>query len=297
MLLHVIVFLIRLPIFGVLCFNYFTWLQFIPMPLVLHKIFRWNILIMAGIFFVDIQVDGVKRGSLSSLPKSRIPHPRSVIASNFTSPIDAMYMAAIFDPIFVQSYPGTRKVRKISLAEACMLALRPVDMGPPDSSHSTSITSLLKENPDRIIAVFPECTTTNGRAVLPLSYSLLGVPPTIDIFPLSIRYTLPDVTTPVPERTIRFFWDILSRPSTYLRVRLADALHCKRNTRVESLSDSGDDEHSDGVSQNELKEHVSGIENKFLDSVADTLARLGRNKRVGLTLQDKAAFTRAWHGK
>jgi len=35
-------------------------------------------------------------------------------------------------------------------------------------------------------------------------------------------------------------------------------------------------------------------EQKTLDRVADALARLGRAKRVGLTIQDKKNFVEAW---
>lgn len=40
---------------------------------------------------------------------------------------------------------------------------------------------------------------------------------------------------------------------------------------------------------------VTVEEQKLLDNVAEALARLGRAKRVGLTLKEKDAFVKAWN--
>lgn len=45
---------------------------------------------------------------------------------------------------------------------------------------------------------------------------------------------------------------------------------------------------------NELTGEVSEDERKVLDRVGEALARLGRVKRVGLTVKDKLAFVEAW---
>lgn len=44
-------------------------------------------------------------------------------------------------------------------------------------------------------------------------------------------------------------------------------------------------------------EEVNVEEQKVLDRVGEALARLGRVKRVGLTLKDKAAFVGSWTKK
>lgn len=54
---------------------------------------------------------------------------------------------------------------------------------------------------------------------------------------------------------------------------------------INSLSEKAGDE--DGA-------HLTPEEQALLDSIAEALARLARNKRVGLTLRDKAAFIQAW---
>lgn len=42
---------------------------------------------------------------------------------------------------------------------------------------------------------------------------------------------------------------------------------------------------------------ITPEERRVLDRVAENLARLGRNKRVGLTIEDKAKFVEAWNRK
>jgi hypothetical protein len=42
---------------------------------------------------------------------------------------------------------------------------------------------------------------------------------------------------------------------------------------------------------------VNAEEKRILDKVGEALARLGRVKRVGLTVRDKSAFVDAWSRK
>lgn len=62
----------------------------------------WVIFGATGIWRIDLQIDGVKKGSLAR-KKKRLPAPSSIIASSFTSPEDALYLAAICDPPFTVS--------------------------------------------------------------------------------------------------------------------------------------------------------------------------------------------------
>jgi len=247
-----------------------------------------------GIWWVDLQLDGVKRGHLSSQPPERVPHPGSVIAASFTSPIDALYLAAVFDPIFTVSRPGSRKVRRIGLFGAIALALSPAQYNSLDNDDdaaagfTTDLRALVAQNPGRVVAVFPECATTNGRGILPFSPSLLAAPAASPLFPVSIRYTPPDITTPVPGKRAwcNFLWKLLSRPTHCIRVRIAEGV------RVVPSDADGDGSGAAGGSSGEGD--VTAEERRVLDSIAEALARLGRNKRVGLTARDKARFVASW---
>jgi hypothetical protein len=246
-----------------------------------------------GIWWIDLQLDGVKRGTLADQPRERFPHPGSVIAANFSSPIDAIYLAAIFDPIFTISYPDTRKVQPVSLLGAVLAALSPVQTGPPKNAKLVEIKDLLDSNPGQVIAVFPECGTTNGKAILPFSPSILQTPADVHIFPVSIRYTPSDITTPVPGKWFRFLWDLLSRPTTCIRVRIAEGQINTSAAKTNGVTPSSSELRNRG----DASSSVSADEQRVLDRVGEALARLSRVKRVGLTMKDKAAFVDALNGK
>lgn len=241
-----------------------------------------------GIWWVDLQMDGVRRGHLSEQPPDRIPHPGSVIAANFTSPIDALYLAAIFDPVFTISYPRTRQLRQISLFQAILHALSPVKFAPQPTDRLTDLETLLAKNPKRVIAVFPECSTTNGKGILPPSPSLLTTPSGTHIFPVSIRYSPADVTTPVPNRSLPFLWVLLSQTSICVRVRIAEST-TKTAAAPAPMAVSS--------SVDRPVQKMTAEERFILDHVSEALARLGRSRRVGLTLEDKAEFVKAWNSK
>ncbi|KAK4157525.1 hypothetical protein C8A00DRAFT_29529 [Chaetomidium leptoderma] len=305
---HAVLFLVRLPFFLTWSTLYFLVLHHLPfLPAVARKLLLWLLLAIPGTWWVDLQLDGVKRGSLSQQPRSRVPHPRSIIAANFTSPIDALYLAAVFDPIFVACHPSSRKVRRISLLAAICAALSPLSSSDSffDSATEwegskndvTDLRALLARHPDRVIAVFPEGGTTNGKGILPLSPCLLTAPAETAIFPVSMRYTPPDVTTPVPgwKGWVGFMWKLLGRPTHCIRVRIAEGVF---NTTAASNG-------GDGVSAAAAAATITGgggrgedaptpEEQLLLDRIGEALARLGRVKRVGLTLRDKKGFVALW---
>ncbi|TGJ81132.1 hypothetical protein E0Z10_g7632 [Xylaria hypoxylon] len=284
------IFIIRLPLFVVYCALYFLMLDHLPIPPVLRKILLWAMMTIPGIWWIDLQLDGVKRGSLSQQPASRFPRERAVIAAQFTSPVDAVYLATIFDPIFVVSYPGTRKVQRVSLFRATALALAPPSTTTPRTGL-TDLRALVEENPHRVIAVFPEMTTTNGKGILPFSPSLLATPADANIFAVSMRYTAPDITTPIPGAWLSFLWNLLRRPTHCVRVRIAEGVS---NTTV-AMNGLTHADMGDKVGNGEDGEaDLAPEEVRLLDHVGDSLARLARNKRVGLSLRDKAAFVEAW---
>lgn len=267
----------------------------------------WLILGIPGVWWIDLQIDGVKKGSLAKGNAQRVPQPGNIIASSFTSPIDSLYLAAIFDPIFTVSYPHTRQARRISLPGAILRALSPAQEYPPAGARLTDLRALMAEHPNRVIVVFPECTTTNGRGILPFSPSLLTVPPTAKIFPVNLRYTPPDITTPVPRAYWSFIWYLLSRPTHCIRVRIAEAVlntarpaeatTDKKDRHLTSFLDTLGDDSVMTSSTDTLASVVeqngepNAEEKRVLDKVGEALARLGRVKRVGLTVRDKAAFT------
>ncbi|KAI9659467.1 MAG: hypothetical protein M1821_001725 [Bathelium mastoideum] len=317
---YLFLFAVRIPFLVTFTIAYFLIFQWLPIGSLGKKAALWLMIGTPGIWWIDLQIDGVKKGyrrtpptptqtknrspdkhsSLAKHTSTRLPGPGTIIAASHTSPLDALYLAAIFDPIFTASYPSTRLVQPISLLQAMLHALSPPALHPPLHSTAplTDLGTLLAQHPDRAIVVFPECTTTNGRAILPFSPSLLTAPADAKLFPVSLRYTAPDITTPVPKAWVRFLWNLNSRPTHCIRVRIAE---CTYNTaagaekrrgqaQVEEELESVDTlvEGQDG------EDGLGAEERKVLDRIGEALARLGRVKRVGLGVKEKIDFVRAW---
>jgi 1-acyl-sn-glycerol-3-phosphate acyltransferase len=307
---HIFLFLFKLPFFVTVSTTYFLFLQWFPLGSLPKKAILWMMLGIPGIWWIDLQIDGVKKGSLAKKHEGRVPQPSNVIASSFTSPIDSLYLAAIFDPIFTVSYPHTRQIQEISLFGAILRALLRPQEHPPKGAKMTDLKDLLAEHPQRVIVVFPECTTTNGKGILPFSPSLLTTPPGTKIFPVNLRYSPPDVTTPVPGLYLSFIWNLLSRPTHCIRVRIAEVVYNtskptdpaaekKERYLTNFLDTLGEDSAMTSstdtlTSLSDQPAEVNAEEKRILDKVGEALARLGRVKRVGLTVKDKAAFIDAW---
>jgi 1-acylglycerol-3-phosphate O-acyltransferase len=323
---HIFLFVCRVPLLAAVSLTYFVLFAWLPVGSLVKKAALWTILGIPGIWWIDLQIDGVRRGYVHafqgqqpgrillrlkyavvliwrsrSLAKhqNRVPQPGTVIASSFTSPIDCLYLAAIFDPIFTASYPGIREVQRISLCHAIIRALLSPQLRPPPNARLVSLSKLLKEHPDSAIVVLPECTTTNGRGILPFSPSLLGTPARTKIFPVNLRYTPPDITTPVAGAYLSFLWSLCSKPTHCIRVRIAEAVYNTSENRPglrQTKQDSYDANIFDSISS-VSEEGGDGLvveERKLLERVGEDLARLGRVKRVGIGVKEKIEFIKVW---
>ncbi|KAL2268501.1 hypothetical protein VTJ83DRAFT_3347 [Remersonia thermophila] len=303
-LFHFVVFLVRVPLLAIYAVLYFIFLHHLRfLPLLLHKLFLWTLLAIPGIWWADLQLDGVARGSLHRQPRTRMPHAGTVVAANHTSPIDAIYLAAVFDPVFVLCHPGSRKVRRVGLLAAALAALSTspqlLTRDEWERRHAgelTTLRALLAAHPGRIVACFPEAGTTNGKGILPLSPCLLTATPQTPVFPVSLRYAPADVTTPVPgwKAGLAFFWRLLGRPTHTVRVRIAEAVF-NTSGAVNGVASEHEASRVLGTESERGDDAPTPEEQAFLDKVADALARLGRVKRVGLTLREKKAFVAAWN--
>nr|OQO31394.1 hypothetical protein B0A51_02184 [Rachicladosporium sp. CCFEE 5018] len=313
---HLFVFSIRIPFLLFACFVWFAFVQFLTPGTLLRKANLWCIIGIPGIWWIDLQVDGVRRGSLGKAPASSIPSAGSVIAASYTSPIDIIYLATILDPIFTQSYPDTKLVRPLSFTGA-LLACFTVHTSAPKASDTglVPLSTLTARNPSRIICVFPEGTPSNGRSILHPTPSLLSASPRTKIYPVSLRYTPADIVTPIPSTIsgLNFLWVLLSSHTHVIRTRIGAPM---RNTATaesttsapsklerrnsyqsnyfDTLKENSDAEAESQARNQKGEDGLTGPERSMLDVVADALARLGRVKRVSLGVREKGRFVEAW---
>ncbi|PGH00205.1 hypothetical protein GX51_05902 [Blastomyces parvus] len=318
----------RLPLLITAFLAYFCVLQWLPIGSLGKKASLWVMLGIPGIWWIDLQIDGVKKGSLASQHSSRLPGPASVIASSFTSPIDALYLAAIFDPIFTVSYPFTCKVQQISLVQAILRAFTSPEVKPPADARLVDIATLIKRHPNSPIVIFPECTTTNGKGILQMSPSLVAVSAVTRIFPVSLRYSPADITTPIPQSYRSFLWNLLSKPTHCIRVRIAESILLPTPSVKDTKSTKNKNNNTNNKSTNgsrpgptdggqpsydynyfdtldaklaesfvDLDASLTSGEQTLLNQVGESLARLGRVRRVGLGAKDKQQFVKLWAGR
>ena len=186
-------------------------------------------------------------------------------------------------------------------------------------TNLVEVEELYARYPKRPVVVFPECTTTNGRGILPMSPSILSAPPGTRVFPVSLRYEAADITTPIPKTYFTFLWNLLSRPSHRIRVRIAESVHtpnAAKDTRSSSSGSSSRSGSSSGVmisatsTPDVPSPHFSGstpsigsnymaslndLEEQALEDVATGLAKQGKVQRVHLSVKDKVEFVAAWN--
>lgn len=190
----------------------------------------------------------------------------------------------------------------------------------PAPENTVELSKLVAQNPSRVIVVFPEATTSNGRGVLRLSPSLLSASKGTGIFPVSLRYDAADVVTPIPGwfEAIRFLWRLTSRSTHCIRVRIGLPMTLAQQAQItseatgregrsraksrnsydtnyfDSLQSSLNGAESDGTAD---ADDLTAAEMKSLQIVTESLSRLGRAKTLGLGVEEKIQFVNAWTGK
>lgn len=145
----------------------------------------------------------------------------------------------------------------------------------------------------------------------------MTAPSNAKIFPLSLRYSPADITTPIPRTYLSFLWNLCSKPTHCIRVRIAEAVYntskstetTSKLAQVPLQKNSYSTNFLDTLQAAELTsstdtladtEDVDGLnteEKKVIDKIAEALARLGRVKRVSLGVKEKAEFVAAWTKK
>ncbi|KAF3924959.1 hypothetical protein ABW21_db0209711 [Orbilia brochopaga] len=299
--------------------SYFLFLQFMPLGGLFQKGMLWICMLVAGVWWVDLQVEGVKRGTLSRFP-DRLPSPGSIIASTFSSPLDALYLAATFDPIFLVPSFDTPYVFQLTLLQVLLYTFAP-PTSKPYSQKPTTIAEVVAKNPHRIIAIFPEGTTSNGRALLRFAPALDSFAtqsrhhyasetsntkskngnglPLNPIFPISLRYVPSNTTTPLPNTITVCLWRLLGQPSHMIKVRIAEAIKIADLEKSDTLASTSSSEtitEKTVAKGADAKNSVTRVPRAgaLEEKVSEALARVGRIRRVGLGVKEKIGFWNAW---
>ncbi|RDX55724.1 hypothetical protein OH76DRAFT_764849 [Lentinus brumalis] len=151
----------------------------------------------------------------------------------------------------------------------------------------------IRSSADRPVVVFPECTTSNGRALLRFAEVFRGMKVPVmkyKVFVMCVRYDPPTVFAPTLSHSI---------PSKFLNplphiFRVASSL-APLTISIRLLSPS----ESPSSGSFLLSEFLAGgtYPDELAECCAALMAQIGRVKRVGMGWEDKAAFLNLYKGK
>ncbi|KAG9302321.1 hypothetical protein G9A89_008813 [Geosiphon pyriformis] len=188
-LLKPILGIIRILIVSLVALIFFILADLVGLTLVkvkpINRIFHFGLsfilvrvaLFLMGFYWIRTENVSLRRGR-GNITKNRGSsaslqlNSGDLIVSNWTSYVDLLYLAFRYDPVFTQLYPTTNTLRPISLWTAIKLTGSYPDMEPPSDLTTYSLTQLVsfaKSNGWGPIVLFPEATTSNGRALLKFS--------------------------------------------------------------------------------------------------------------------------------
>ena len=93
-----LLFAIRFPFFVSLCVPYFLVFHWLPIGSFCRKAWLWSILLVSGVWWIDLQVEGVKKGSpfpfLLPSPLSAFPRETNASGVKTQFTIKAIYQAS-----------------------------------------------------------------------------------------------------------------------------------------------------------------------------------------------------------
>ncbi|CUA69092.1 hypothetical protein RSOLAG22IIIB_03770 [Rhizoctonia solani] len=260
------------------------------------------------------------------------PGPGDIIVSNWASWVEIIWLAVQYDPQFVlpvcaapapstmqTSTPATPGRRtgtgsaQIAMASAArrqqILGFRTASLFemifatghvPPYENATSTITTTIEDiraQSDRPLVVFPECTSSNGRALIRfadvfiagkgkhIKHPVKG----FKMFIMCARYDPPTPTTPTPTHSIPSQSGTFLNPLSHIiQLLFAPALTQSLSIRLVAPSDSP----SSGsfMASEIILDNGIAPADEISEACAVLMAQASKLKRVGMGWEDKAAF-------
>lgn len=257
---------------------YLCLVQYLPDP-VRSLYVRYNLLFSLRVWNLEVGFENAPSQSANSdlrTNKARrdthsLPEGGDLIVSNFTSPLDVLSYAVLVNPIFV--VPAEQGQFMVVSALGAILVALSLPTCEPMSGRSLAEICKAAKKSGKTVVLFAEGTTTSGKALLPfpnqIPVSLL--PYTTKVYPASIKYTPPSVTTPLPMTFIGWMYAHLCEWNRVsVRVKFASPLTT-----------------SDVSSSNDLA---------TTNAIAESIARTARIAKMGIEFDStsKRKFAASW---
>ncbi|KAJ6539252.1 hypothetical protein B0H19DRAFT_349896 [Mycena capillaripes] len=292
---------------------------FIPVPIV-HRFFTHVFtaitarlaLLVLGLFWISVDNVTRKRGRGVKDIERWSPHAGDIIVSNWVSWVEVLWLAFRFNPIFVFHTPGRRtgtgsanitatsrgvtaRVPIVGFRQVSLLSvLRYTASTPPFGTTALgSYQSLedIRRHAGRPIVVFPECTTSNGRALLRFADVFQQKVPVrgYNVFVMCVRYDPPTRFATTLAHSIPGPLNPFSHVFSVAMSLAPQAVSIRLLAPSESPS-----------SQLFLASEVltgSNETDPLADACAALIAQIGKMKRTGMGWEDKSSFLQLFHLK
>jgi len=264
------------------------------------------ILLLAGILWIPVEIVSRNRGRVTSSSESWAPKKGDIIISNWVSWIEIVWLKYRFDPIFVKPIFKTNSGSSLRLdaTNAQLVGFVPVSwvslirltghtpaLSSSLSAKSFSLKGLARQS-NRPIVVFPELTTSNGRALLKFApvFGEQKVPSRdFRTFVMCVRYDSPTPLRPGGVHSIPSFLNPLYHCFMLCKSLSSSAIFSVRLLAPSSSPSSGDFLASEVIHQPTIDE--------LSEACAFLVAQIGRLKRVQKGWEDKAKLLQLYKSR
>ncbi|KAI5481528.1 hypothetical protein MNV49_004285 [Pseudohyphozyma bogoriensis] len=164
------------------------------------------VLVLLGFFWIPVESASLKRTARSSAVAASSPSKGDIIIANSSSFVDVLYLAFRYNPTFLLPVSSTGS-KTSSASSAKITSYRRVSLFsailasgtlPERSERGESLEEASKAARGPVV-LFPECTTSNNRALLKFGAVLEthnSKPSTFKTFIISFKYDLPTPLLP-----------------------------------------------------------------------------------------------------
>ncbi|PFH51429.1 hypothetical protein AMATHDRAFT_74979 [Amanita thiersii Skay4041] len=284
-------------------------------------------LFILGVIWISVEQVPRKRGKGIKSESAWSPRAGDIIISNWTSWLELIWLAVRFNPIFVlpisqqdpplmsppstpvNRAPGRRNTPLVqatqvqekkdipvtAFKQVSLLSMISLTGYIPSSAQSNSIPYVtleeIRKKADRPLAVFPECTTSNGRALMRFSDVFLQDIPVkkYRVFLMCFRYDVPTVLNPSATHCIP---DSFLNPLPHL-FKLATSLKpIGLSVRLLPPSESP----SSPIFMTSDVMHTPSVD-PLAEASSVLIAQMGKMKRLGMGWEDKGRFLNFYNSK
>ncbi|KAK1236736.1 hypothetical protein PQX77_000092 [Marasmius sp. AFHP31] len=301
---------------------------------ILTSIISRLVLLIVGYYWIPVEVVARKRGRAGNVQTSWKPRAGDIIVSNWASWVEILWFAFRFNPIFVLPVPeapapkatntpatpiahtpgrrtgtgsanitspnraATTQIPIVGFQTVSLLTIiKQTGLVPPfpclEGCKPRSLEQI-RQDADRPLVVFPECTSSNGRGLLRFAniFKRSAPVPEYGVFIACVRYDPPTTLSPTPTLSIP---SLTLNPLSHIFTLTAAITAPKISIRLLSPAESPSSPLF--LTSEVVGDITSNKADLLTESCATLIAQLGKLKRMSMGWEDKARFLDFYRGK